>query len=74
METVSLQKISANRKNAQLSTGPKTILGKAKSALNVVKHGIFSKEYVQNSSSEELQDYEALECSVFESLSPQNEV
>ena len=36
MGDLSLQKISANRKNAQLSTGPKTALGKAKSALNAV--------------------------------------
>ena len=33
MGALSLQKLSANWKNAQLSTGPKTALGKAKSAL-----------------------------------------
>ena len=43
MRDLSLQKISANRKNAQLSTGLKTVLGKAKSALNAVKHGISTK-------------------------------
>ncbi len=48
MGTLSLQKISANRRNAQLSTGPKTKLGKAKSALNAVKHGVFTKECLKN--------------------------
>ena len=43
MGDLSLQKLSANQKNAQLSTGPKTEAGKAKSALNAVKHGIFTK-------------------------------
>ena len=45
MGDLSLQKISANRKNAQLSTEPKMQVGKDKSVLNTVKHGIFTKEY-----------------------------
>ena len=57
MGDLSLQKLSANRRNAQLSTGPKTEVGKAKSALNAVKHGIFTKEYLKNISDEELRDY-----------------
>ena len=48
MGDLSLQKISANRRNAQLSTGPKTEAGKAKSALNAVKHGICTKECLKN--------------------------
>ena len=74
MGTLSLQKISANRKNAQLSTGPKTVLGKAKSALNAVKHGIFTKECLKNISDEEVQDYEALRSGVFESLKPKDQM
>ena len=61
MRDLSLQKISANRKNAQLSTGLKTVLGKAKSALNAVKHGMF-----KNISDEEARDYETLKLGIFE--------
>src|SRR4051812_23536625 len=32
-------KIEANRRNAQMSTGPKTESGKAKASLNSLKHG-----------------------------------
>ena len=74
MGTLSLQKISANRKNAQLSTGPKTALGKAKSALNAVKHGIFTKECLKNISDEEARDYEVLRLGVFESLKPKDQM
>lgn len=74
MCTLSLQKLSANRKNAQLSTGPKTALGKAKSALNAVKHGIFTKECLKNISDEEARDYETLRLGVFESLKPKDQM
>ncbi len=74
MGTLSSQKLSANRKNAQLSTGPKTALGKAKSALNAVKHGIFTKECLKNISDEEARDYEALRLGVFESLKPKDQM
>ena len=74
MGTLSLQKISANRKNAQLSTGPKTALGKAKSALNAVKHGIFTKECLKNISDEEARDYETLRLGIFESLKPKDQM
>ena len=74
MGDLSLQKISANRKNAQLSTGPKTALGKAKSALNAVKHGIFAKELMKNVSAEEARDYEVLRLGVFESLKPKDQM
>ena len=74
MGTLSLQKISANRRNAQLSTGPKTALGKAKSALNAVKHGIFTKECLKNISDEEARDYETLRLGVFESLKPKDQM
>ncbi len=74
MGTLSLQKISANRRNAQLSTGPKTTLGKAKSALNAVKHGIFTKECLKNISNEESRDYETLRLGIFESLKPKDQM
>ena len=74
MGDLSLQKISANRKNAQLSTGPKTALGKSKSALNAVKHGIFTKECLKNISDEEARDYETLRLGIFESLKPKDQM
>jgi hypothetical protein len=40
---VSAQKLEANKKNAQKSTGPRTEDGKAKSAANSYVHGFFAK-------------------------------
>ena len=72
MGDLSLHKLSANRRNAQLSTGPKTALGKGKSALNAVKHGIFTKECLKDISDEEARDYETLRLGIFESLMPKD--
>ena len=38
--TASPRKSSANRRNAQQSTGPRTAAGKAAASLNAVKHGL----------------------------------
>ena len=38
------RRIKANRRNAQNSTGPRTPAGKARVALNGMKHGLLSRE------------------------------
>jgi hypothetical protein len=38
------RRIEANRRNAQNSTGPRTPVGKARVALNGMKHGLLSRE------------------------------
>jgi hypothetical protein len=58
-KAVSTKKIEANRRNAQLSTGPKTAEGKAKSAQNAIKHGIFAKRFLHGASAEAVAEMEA---------------
>jgi len=59
-KSVSSKKIEANRRNAQQSTGPKTAEGKATSAKNAVKHGIFVKQILQGADDEEVAEIELL--------------
>jgi hypothetical protein len=43
---ISAKKLAANRRNALLSTGPRTARGKARAAMNSLKHGILSRKLV----------------------------
>ena len=45
---LSERKIEANRRNARLSTGPRTEAGKNRSRYNAIKHGIFSRDMLQS--------------------------
>ena len=42
----SIKRIEANRKNAKLSTGPKTASGKFRSCRNALKHGLDSRKHL----------------------------
>ncbi|MBF0453913.1 MAG: hypothetical protein HQL72_03725 [Magnetococcales bacterium] len=64
----SQKKIQANRKNATLSTGPKTEAGKARSSMNAVRHGLFSQHLFLDD--EYSDDYQALEEDLHHTLRP----
>ena len=52
------RQVAANRVNASRSTGPRTPEGKARVALNAIKHGLFSREsLVKGESQVDLLDF-----------------
>jgi hypothetical protein len=63
------KRLAANRKNALKSTGPKTLLGKAVSSRNAVKHGVFSAAPILTEI-ESQEDWEMHREGVFQSLAP----
>ena len=63
-----IKQINANRKNALLSKGPKTDLGKLKSSKNSLKHGLTSKQLVIG---EDINDFERYRDQMIEELKPQ---
>jgi hypothetical protein len=64
----SLRQIEANRRNAQKSTGPTSVTGKAASSMNALKTGIYAKSLVLPS--EKLADLEQLIDEYYESHNP----
>src|SRR5438093_35001 len=58
----SLKKAEANRRNARLSTGPRTQHGKRAVARNAIKHGLLAREVVitAGDGEEDVQEFEAL--------------
>ena len=63
-----LRQIEANRRNAQKSTGPTSVTGKAASSMNALKTGIYAKSLVLPS--ENLADLEQLIGEYYESHHP----
>src|SRR5690348_11032431 len=60
---------AANAANAQLSTGPRTAEGKARSSHNAIKHGLTSKQLVIAPGEEE--EFAGLHDSLLEQLAPE---
>ena len=67
------KQLRANRRNAQKSTGPKTIEGKQMSSQNAVRHGLRTQEIIIDSPhlKESREDYDSLLASLIEELKPQ---
>ena len=63
-----LKQINANRKNALLSKGPTSYLGKIKSSKNSLKHGLTAKHLVIGENFKEFKKYRD---QMIESLKPQ---
>ena len=62
------KQINANRKNALLSKGPKTDLGKLNSSKNSLKHGLTAKQLVIG---EDLNEFEKYRDHMIEALKPE---
>src|SRR6266542_4038689 len=62
-------KAAANLANAQLSTGPKTDAGKARSSRNALKHGLTSKDLIVRE--DEQDEFNELQSSLRQELAPQ---
>jgi hypothetical protein len=58
----SFRQIEANRRNAQLSTGPKTEAGKTRSRRNAIRHGLTAETVID--ALEDAEDYAAFELAV----------
>lgn len=66
------KKIEANRRNAKLSTGPRTEAGKNRSRYNAIKHGIFSRDMLQSwgLGKEEAKEFDDLLTALLEDRKP----
>jgi len=75
LQTISERKPIANRQNAQKSTGPKTLRGKAYSRSNALKHGLFCRSLIDcEALAEDPQEYERVLKGLREQHQPIGEV
>jgi len=70
-KATSSRKVEANRRNAQLSTGPKTDEGKAKSSRNSITHGVFVKKFLDGATPETVAEIEELAAGLRDYYKPQ---
>jgi hypothetical protein len=68
-EKASQKQIEANRRNAKLSSGPKTAEGKNIVAQNALKHGVFSRQILLEGESKK--DFENLATELYNHFHPQ---
>jgi hypothetical protein len=68
----SFRQIEANRRNAQKSTGPKTVSGKQRASQNAVRHGLTAETVIKLL--EDPHDYHAFEMSVTADYEPDSAV
>jgi hypothetical protein len=66
------RQIEANRQNAQRSTGPRTPEGKAKVAMNALKHGLTADRIVL--ANEDPEEFDAFRSAMLAALDPQDAV
>src|SRR5215472_6245385 len=71
-KATSPRKIEANRRNAQLSTGPKTDEGKAKSSKNSITHGIFVTKFLDGATPQTVAEIEELAAGLRDYYNPQS--
>jgi hypothetical protein len=64
------RQVKANRQNAQLSSGPRGIKGKARVAANALKHGLTAKRTVLPN--EDPKEFEAFRSALHDDLDPQS--
>src|SRR5512143_1227980 len=64
------RQIEANRRNAQLSTGPRTVAGKAAACMNALKSGLDAES--QFVIGEERTEFYALQQEYFQMIRPRN--
>jgi len=68
----SIEQILANRQNAQKSTGPRSVEGKAVVAKNAIKHGLFALETLIKGENRE--DFDLFRDKLLEEFNPQGAV
>jgi len=71
-KTVTAKQLAANRRNAQRSTGPRTLEGKAKSRWNALQHGLLAKAVIPPSLEpyEPRADFDSLLAALREEFAP----